>query len=164
MATTRAVVVDAADGEALWFGGGLAHFKVTSAQSNGAYIVFEDTMPRGKTTPLHVHPTFDETIFVVSGELLVHVDGDEHTVGAGGIASIPRGVVHAFIVTSEEAQTVAFVTPGDVAERFFRTGGDPVTGRESAPPPLDIEKVKRAGEQTGGMTVLGPPPFAMVKR
>ena len=72
--------------------------------------------------------------------------------------------MHAFIVTSEEAQTVAFVTPGDVAERFFRTGGDPVTGRESAPPRLDIEKVKRAGEETGGMAVLGPPPFAMAKR
>lgn len=152
------VVVEAESGERLWFGGGLVHFLITSAQSGGAFALIRDRMPRGKTTPLHVHQLFDETIYVLEGELLVHVDGTELTIGRGATACIPRGVPHALLVTSEEAEILGIATPGDVFERFFREGGDIATG-DGAPPPLDIEKVKSAGERTGGMEVLGPPPF-----
>lgn len=162
MSDRTAVLVDSTGGEDLWFGGGLVTFKVTSEQSGGAFVLLHDTMPRGKTTPLHLHPSFDETVYVLEGELLVHVDGVEHTVGTGATASIPRGVPHALLVTSEEARILAFVTPGDVFERFFREGGDVPTGRDATPPPLDIEKVRAAGERTGAMQVLGAPPFAAV--
>lgn len=162
MSAAVAVVVDAAGGEDLWFGGGLVTFKVTSEQSGGAYVLLHDRMPRGKTTPLHLHPSFDETVFVLEGELLVHIDGAEHTAGAGATASIPRGVPHALLVTSEEARILAFVTPGEVFERFFREGGDIPTSRDATPPALDIEKIRAAGEQTGAMKILGAPPFAAV--
>ena len=160
MSQAMPMVVDAAGGEDLWFGGGLVTFKITSAQSGGEYAVIHDRMLRGKTTPLHVHPSFDETIFVIEGELLVHVDGAEHVAGPGAIASVPRGAPHALLVTSEEARIVVFVTPGDVFERFFREGGDVPTARDATPPPLDIEKVRVAGERTGAMEVVGAPPFA----
>ena len=160
MTTAQTVVAAANAGEVLWFGGGAVTFKVTAEQSGGAYAVIHDRMPRGKTTPLHLHPTFDETIYVIDGELVVHIDGVDHIAGAGAVASIPRGVPHALLVTSEEAQIVAFVTPGDVFERFFREGGDIPTGDATTPPPLDIDKVRAAGERTGAMQVLGPPPFA----
>ncbi len=146
--------------EQIWFGGGLMTFKVTTAQSGGDFIVVEDVMPKGKTTPLHLHATFDETIYVVEGDLLVHLDGSEQAVSAGTVVTAPRGVPHAFLVTSDEARVVAFITPGDVSEAFFRAGGDAVTSTDEEPPPLDIEKVMHAGEATGGMKVLGPPPFA----
>jgi|SRR5581483_12265580 len=156
------VIVGPDDGEEIWFGGGLVSFKITAAQSNGEFALIHDVMPRGKTTPLHLHPGFDETICVLEGELLVHVDGAEHRAGAGAVAMIPRGVPHAFLVTSEEARVLSFVTPGEIFESFFRAGGDVVTDRSAPVPPLDIEKVKSAGERTGAMKVLGPPPFAAV--
>ena len=146
--------------EQIWFGGGLLTFKVTSEQSAGEFIVIEDVMPKGKTTPLHLHPAFDETIYVAAGELLVHLDGVHQAVSAGTVITAPRGVPHAFLVTSEEARVLAFITPGDVSEAFFRAGGDPVTSPDDEPPPLDIAKVTKAGQETGGMQVLGPPPFA----
>lgn len=162
MAKTSAVVIDADGGEDLWFGGGLVTFTVTSEQSDGAYVLLHDRMPRGKTTPLHLHPSFDEVVYVLEGELLVHIDGAEHVASAGATASIPRGVPHALLVTSEEARILAFATPGDVAERFFRDAGDVVTDTTASPPPLNIEKIRAAGEGTGAMQVLGPPPFAAV--
>jgi quercetin dioxygenase-like cupin family protein len=162
MSERTAVLVDAAGGEDLWFGGGLVTFKVTSEQSGGAFALLHDRMPRGKTTPLHLHASFDETVYVLEGELLVHIDGGEHPIGAGASAFIPRGVPHALLVTSEEARILAFVTPGEVFERFFREGGDVPTSREATPPPLNIEKIRAAGERTGAMEVLGPPPFAAV--
>lgn len=162
MSTARPVVAGLQDGEAIWFGGGLVTFLVTAEQSGGEYAVIHDVMPRGKTTPLHYHPSFDETVYVIDGELLVHIDGVEHTAGQGSITSIPRGVPHALLVISEEARIISFVTPGDVFEKFFREGGEAVTDRNAPVPPLDIEKVKAAGERTGAMVVLGAPPFAAV--
>ena len=153
------ILTQADEGELMFFGGGLVTFKVTSEQSGGQFALIDDVLPKGKTTPLHLHESFDETICVVAGEILVHVDGSEHPASAGAVAFVPRGTPHAFLVTSDEARVLSFATPGDVFERFFREGGEPATSRDDRPPPLDIQKVKEAGERTGGMKVLGPPPF-----
>src|SRR5687767_9525801 len=119
--TAIPVVAGRDDGEALWFGGGLFIIKVSGEQSGGAFLLIEDTAAKGKTTPLHVHRGHDETFYVTEGELLLHIDGAEHVAGAGAIAAIPRGTPHAFLVTSETARWIGFVTPGDAnAEAFFR--------------------------------------------
>lgn len=162
MSSAVPVVVEQDAGEALWFGAGLFTFKVTSEQSGGAFILVEDTMSRGKATPLHVHPRHDEAVYVISGELLVHIEGVEQTARSGSVAAIPRGTPHAFFVTSESARLIAFVTPGDPsAEAFFREGGEAAPSRTPPPPgtPLDIERLIKAGKRTGFMEVLGPPPF-----
>src|SRR5262245_60576801 len=70
-------------GENLWFGGGLVTFKVTSEQSGGVLCLIEHAASRGKRTPLHIHPDHDETGYVHEGELLLHIDGVEHTAGPG---------------------------------------------------------------------------------
>lgn len=157
------VVRGQGEGDFLWFAGGLFTFKVTGEQSGGAFLLIEDGAPRGKTTPLHVHPRHDETFYVIEGELLVHIDGTEQTAGPGSIAAIPRGTPHAFLVTSEAARFIVFITPGDAnAEAFFREGGEPAPDRTPPPPgtPLDIPRLVEAGKRTGAMEVLGPPPFA----
>ncbi len=156
------VVVEQDAGEFLWFGGGLFTFKVTNEQSDGAFILIEDVANRGKTTPLHSHPHHDETFYVIEGELLLHVDGAEQTATAGAVAFIPRGVPHAFLVTSESARFIGFITPGDAsAEAFFREAGEEARDR-NAPPTgtkLDIPRIVDAGKRTGFMEALGPPPF-----
>ena len=85
------------EGERRWFfGGGLHIWKATAEETDGAFLLFEDRMDHGKVTPLHIHPDSDETMVVLEGEILVHLDGVEHAVGAGGIASALVGVPHAF--------------------------------------------------------------------
>lgn len=158
---SETVVLGETDGELLWFGGGLLTLKVTSEQSGGALFLLEDIAQRGKTTPLHLHPDEDETFYVLEGELLVHIDGEEHTAGPGAVAFIPRGTPHAFLVTSEQARWLAFVTPGISIEAFMRDAGDPAPRRVAPPPEIDIARIKAAGERTGAMEVLGPPPFAL---
>jgi quercetin dioxygenase-like cupin family protein len=96
--TARQSLVRAAqDGERRWFfGGGVHIWKATSDDTGGAFLLFEDRMDHGKVTPLHLHPDSDETMIVLEGEILMHLDGVQHTVRAGGIASAPRGIPHAF--------------------------------------------------------------------
>ncbi len=149
-------------GEYLWFGGGLVEFKVTSAQTGGSLLIFEQASSCGKSTPLHLHPGFDETGYVIEGEILTLLDGVEHTAGPGDAAFLPRGVPHAFIITSDVARILWVVTPGEVMEAFIRQAGDVASSRILPPADIDIPRLLAAGERTGAMQVLGPPPFPPV--
>src|SRR6202162_5441557 len=107
------IVRVAGAGERLWFyGGGLHIWKATAAETGGAFLLFEDVMSRGKTTPLHTHPHVDETLYLLGGEILLHIDGEEQRLGSGGVAMAPRGVPHAFLVTSGTARLLLLETPG----------------------------------------------------
>lgn len=48
----------------------------------------------GYKTPLHRHLGWDETFYVLSGTLTVHVDGKTHELTAGSFLFIPRGSPH----------------------------------------------------------------------
>jgi quercetin dioxygenase-like cupin family protein len=159
MSSSISVIAAQNAGENLWFGGGLLTFKVTSEQSGGGFCLFEHAASYGKRTPLHLHPDDDETVYVIEGELLFHIAGVEHTAGPGTIVWIPRGIPHAFLVTSELARSLWFVTPGEVMEAFYRQAGDEAASRTLPPPEIDIARLRAAGEGTGAMKTLGPPPF-----
>ena len=114
MAASNAIPVvrAAGEGEKLWFyGGGVHIWKATSEETGGAFLLFEGLFSQGKTTPLHTHPDVDETLYVLEGEILVHIDGGEHSVGPRGVAVAPRGVPHAFLVTSPTARVLTLQTP-----------------------------------------------------
>jgi hypothetical protein len=49
--------------------------KATAEETDGAFILLEDRMTRGKTTPLHTHPNLDEILIVLEGEILVYAEG-----------------------------------------------------------------------------------------
>lgn len=152
----KTIVRDEGEGEKLWFyGGGVHTWKVTAEQTQGAVGMFEDTLERGKTTPLHQHPESDEIIYVLEGEILVHDNGSPRTVSAGGVVINPRGVPHAFVVTSERARILAIVTPASAVEPFYRHASTP---GESGP--VDFAKVGQAAKTTGATVIMGPPPFA----
>jgi quercetin dioxygenase-like cupin family protein len=159
-----AIVLDARDGEALWFNNDLLTLKATGAQTGGAFLLVEELARRGKATPLHTHPDEDETFYVLEGTARFHLDGSERTIDAGGFVAVPRGVPHAYLVTSEEARALILVTPGSGAmERFFRDAGEPAAEPGlPAEEPLDIERIGAAAERTGAVRILGAPPFGEV--
>jgi quercetin dioxygenase-like cupin family protein len=160
MGTAVPIVRGEEEGERRWFaGGGLWTFKATAEETDGAFILFEDRMTRGKTTPLHTHPHEDETFIVLEGEILVHVEGTERSVGPGGVAVVPRGTRHAFLVTSETARILALQTPGS-GEAFYRDASEPSTEESDAERPPDLDRLRAAAERNPScIQILGPPPF-----
>lgn len=148
-----------ADGEERWFfGGGVHTWLARQEDTGGAYFLFEDVMERGKVTPLHTHPT-DESMYVVDGEILMHMDGHEESVSAGGLVLAPRGVRHAFLVLSETAKVLSFHTsPG--AQNFYLGASEPITAEHPASGIVDFDKIKASGVANGGIEILGPPPFS----
>jgi quercetin dioxygenase-like cupin family protein len=158
---SEAVSIVRADGEGehlRFWGGGVLTMKATAEETGGAFMLFEDLMSQGKTTPLHVHANEDEALYVLEGELLVHIDGADHPVGPRGVAIAPRGVPHAFLVTSSIARVLTLQTPGS-AEAFYRGASEPAGADADPAGPVDLARVRESAERSGGMQVLGPPPF-----
>jgi quercetin dioxygenase-like cupin family protein len=163
MSAAIPIIRQAGEGERMWFaGGGTLTWKATAAETGGSFSVFEDRMERGKTTPLHLHPNLDEAAYVFDGELLLHVDGEEHRVGAGGVFVVPRGVPHALLVTSESARVLALVVPGN-GEAFFREAGEPIRSEADAARPADFGRLREVAERSDTIELLGPPPFAQAR-
>jgi len=164
MSTAVPIIRGEEEGERLWFAGGGVHiWKATAEETDGAFILFEDRMPRGKTTPLHTHPNVDETLIVLEGEILVHVQGTEHPVGPGNVAVVPRGARHAFLVTSEMARILALQTPGS-GEAFYRDASEPSADETDAERPPDLDRLRAAAERNPScIEILGPPPFEAAK-
>jgi quercetin dioxygenase-like cupin family protein len=158
---TAAVPIVRADGEGerlRFWGGGYLTMKATSEETGGAFLLFEDLMSAGKTTPLHIHRDEDELLYVLEGELLVHIEGEDHAVGPHGVAIAPRGVPHAFLVTSHSARVLCLQTPGS-AEAFYREASEPADETGEASDAVDFDLVRAAAANVGGMEVVGPPPF-----
>lgn len=157
--TPAPIIRAAADGERRWFyGGGVHTWKATAEETNGAFLLFEDTMERGKATPLHTHPDSDETMVVLDGEILMQMDGSDQRIQAGGVAVAPRGVPHAFLVLSGTARLLCLHTPG-CCQAFYWDASIPITTDSPAPRKVDFAIVRASAESNGGIVILGPPPF-----
>jgi len=152
------IVRAAADGDRRWFfGGGIHVWKATEAETGGAFFLFEDQMTQGKVSPLHVHPDSDETFYVADGEILVHLDGAEHSLSAGAVMVAPRGVPHAFLVVSPTARVLCLHTPGG-CQAFYVDASEAMTDGQ-LDGPVDMARVQESAARNGGMVILGPPPF-----
>jgi quercetin dioxygenase-like cupin family protein len=163
MSTAGTIIRGEGEGERLWFaGGGVFTMKATSEETDGAFVLLEDRMMRGKTTPLHTHPNLDETIIVLEGEIVVYAEGTEHRLGPRGVAVAPRGAPHAFMVTSESALILSLQTPGS-GEAFYRDASEPATA-ETDPGRTDWDRLQAAAERHPDIIeILGPPPFEAAK-
>jgi len=156
-ATLPPIVRSTDQGDRRWFfGGGVHTYKATEAETGGAFLLFEDQMDKGKATPLHIHPDSDETMYVLEGEILMHIDGRDHTVGAGGVAVAPRGVPHAFLVLSDIARLLCLHTPGG-CQSFYWDASEPLTAVTERM--VDFERVQASAQRNPGIELLGPPPF-----
>jgi quercetin dioxygenase-like cupin family protein len=157
-----AVARQRGEGEHLVFaGGGTLTIKASSTETGGSLMIFEDRVVRGKTTPLHAHPNLEEAIYVLEGELLAHVDGEERRLGPDGLLVVPRGVPHALLVTSESGRLLCMLAPGN-GEAFFRDASDPAASESDTRPP-DFDRLRAAAQRSDSIEILGPPPFAAVQ-
>src|SRR3954447_2241536 len=142
-----------------FLGGGLHIWKAKAEETGGAFLLFEDRLDRGKVTPLHIHPDSDETMIVLEGEILMHLDGVEHTVAAGGVAVAPRGVPHAFkVVGPEGTRLLCLHTPG-CCQAFYMDASEPAADEDETGSSVDMARVKASAKKNGGIEILGPPPF-----
>jgi quercetin dioxygenase-like cupin family protein len=138
------------------------------ADETGARLgMIENVVPPGfGNLPLHVHPDFDEAFYVLEGELTFRVEEDgavrTFAAGPGDTVSIPRGVGHAFSVTSAGAARFLIVSTAAGIAAFFADAGEPIE-RPVLPndaPPFDRERLQAAFVRHG----LSPYSFPVDRR
>ena len=100
--------------------------KLRCGETDGSLMMFEETVPVGTKSTLHLHYDSDEVAYVLSGEVTFLI-GDDVTVGGPGSCTLmPRGVRHAWKSTGAETGRVLFLyTPakaGGLIEEQQRTG------------------------------------------
>lgn len=64
----------------------------------------------GATVPAHRHP-HEQLGLVISGEVVMQIDGDEHRLGPGGAYQIPGGVEHAAWTTDQRCTVLDVFQP-----------------------------------------------------
>jgi len=160
MSSLIPIVRNAGEGDKQSFaGGGLHIWKILAEETDGAFFLFEDTMVKDKTTPLHLHPEAHEMTYVIDGEIEVQADGNRSRVRSGGMSFVPKGIAHAFIVVSAEARLLSFHSPGAVSQAFYRGASNPAT--DDTADFVDLARLQAtAAENPRGIEILGPPPFA----
>ncbi|MEQ3551830.1 cupin domain-containing protein [Pseudonocardia nematodicida] len=105
--------------------------RLTGADTNGAYSLFEYVVPPGLGgPPTHVHSREDELFTCVQGRVIVELDGEPHELGVGDSLLMPRGVPHVFYNPFEdETRIVAVVSPPGL-ENYYRELSQLPPGRD----------------------------------
>ena len=112
-----------------------------SEQTDDVIGVIELSVPAGWDGPPLHHHDFDESFFVLAGELTFQLGDERVTRRAGDIAFAPRGVAHTFgNLSGADARTLIVCTPAGFERYFARMAADeaglpaPVWAREPTPP------------------------------
>jgi mannose-6-phosphate isomerase-like protein (cupin superfamily) len=118
-----------------------------SAADTGGLELFHQQGEAGMGPPPHSHP-WDETFFVVSGEIEVGMDGKSALCGPGAVAHMPAGTTHWFRFASDGE--MVSVTSRAGAATFFADLDHATDGS------AELEKVVPVALRHG-LTVGEPP-------
>src|SRR5918997_3750609 len=99
------------EGNARWWGGGLATIKATGKATGGLYSVVEVLEPQGAQAPLHLHRKEDEAFYVLEGEVTFQVGEETTRARPGSFVFGPKDVPHTYAVDSGPARLLFLLSP-----------------------------------------------------
>ncbi len=135
---TRPYVLDAGDGEGIWFLNTLFTVKAGAGETEGRFTFMEQLCPPGFAPPRHVHHGETEAFYMLEGTMTVFCADVEREVGPGDFALLPQGIPHGFHVPeTAPARFIHLTAPGQF-DRFAREVGRPATELE-LPEPVDLD-------------------------
>ena len=113
------------EGPAFPYAGRPMHVLAGQSGLPPGFAAMELTVPPRFAGPVpHAHDEFDEAIFVLSGRLLVHGDGEPAEAVPGSLFVAPRGQRHGFSNPSAEPALVLGIwAPPEPALAFMRDIG-----------------------------------------
>jgi len=120
--------------------------QVTILASNAATRSYGITFQQGDEgtgPPPHSHD-WDESFYVLTGEIEFLCDGKDHICGPGTLVHVPRKTVHGFRYGRGGGQMLEITGPGALAAQMFTAVNDEIP---AGPPDLPkvLEVLKRNG-------------------
>jgi quercetin dioxygenase-like cupin family protein len=116
-------------------------FKTVGSQSGGQFLTLEYVAPpQFSGPPPHWHKVTTEIFYVLDGALTVIIDGQATTVGPGGYAFVPPGIVHTFANQGDAPAKYLLVASPAGLEHYFAELRQLIEDEPSWPP-KDMGKV-----------------------
>lgn len=97
---------------------GASSIKIAGTENNAENLtVLEMTLAPGAAIPLHIHPTHQECIVILEGELEGHLSGETRTLTAGHTILAPTREVHGLTNKSEQPARFLAIFPTNDVQR-----------------------------------------------
>jgi quercetin dioxygenase-like cupin family protein len=122
---------------------------LASGAQTGSYEIFRQVGPEGSGPPPHTHP-WDESFYVINGDITFHVDGREQVAVPGTLVHFPAGTVHAFQFGDGGGEMLS-MTSREAASHLFTE-----LDREVPPEAPDFAKLVEISVRHG-MEIHAPP-------
>jgi len=97
--------------------GGFLITVLASGSETGGYEIFHQAGTEGKGPGPHFHP-WDETFFVIAGELHCGIDDVETVALPGTLVHVPGGSTHWFRFGKEGGEFLAITSRGNASKMF----------------------------------------------
>jgi quercetin dioxygenase-like cupin family protein len=105
-------LAQAADHQQLqWLGGGVMRILLDGAKTGGQLTMIRSDAKGGGAAPVHVHASEDEIVVMLRGSGIFWVGDQRHELSEGGVAFLPRGIPHAYRLTSDEVDMLGVCMP-----------------------------------------------------
>ena len=124
------------EGNARWWGGGLATIKATGTETGDLYSIVEVLEPEGARAPLHLHRKEDEAFYVLEGEMTFQIGEQTKRAQPGSFVFGPKDVPHTYAVGSRPAKLLFLLSPPGF-EGFVEAVSEPAEAPTLPPPASD---------------------------
>jgi len=130
-------------GSSFWLLSDLFTFKVTGADTGGAFSVAEVNAGPELGPPPHIHRDCDESFYILEGTFDFSLAGRAFSAGGGEFVHLPKGVVHTHRAGGgASARALVIQSPAGV-ERFIEEAGKPATDLSARPAPPELSELQR---------------------
>ena len=146
-----AYVLRPGEGRAIDLGGFRMLVKASEADTGSAFSLLEADEPADFGPPLHIHEAAAEAFYVLEGEYIMFIEGEEFTCPAGSFIYIPAGLVHGFRVGKVASRKLNLYSPAAMVGYFDELSAAIAQGN------VDPEELSKIALRYG-MHVVGPVP------
>lgn len=145
MRPTTIITTDPQAGQDISVVGDNYRLILTGKETDGAFALIDMLIPPGGGPGPHAHAKFQESFYVLEGEIVVRSESATYVALKGSLVSIPQGgAIHSFKNESDStAHILCMVVPSGL-EEFFREAGEPAEyGKFLPAPEMNEEWLKK---------------------
>jgi quercetin dioxygenase-like cupin family protein len=136
MRPTKIITVDPQEGQGLSVVGDNYRLLITGKETENAFAVIDMLIPPGGGPTPHAHATFQESFYVIKGEIVVRTKKQTYVAKPGAFVSIPKGgAIHSFKNETNSTAQILCIVVSSGLEEFFKEIGQPVDYGKFLPAP-----------------------------
>jgi mannose-6-phosphate isomerase-like protein (cupin superfamily) len=111
-------VLQPGEGRLIDLGGFSMSVKATGDETDGMFTLLEADEPPDFGPPLHIHHGIAEAFYVLDGEYIIFMDGEEFRCPAGSFIFIPAETPHGFRVGKVPSRKLNLYLPASMVGYF----------------------------------------------